>query len=142
MASYLQLSLVVYFLFYILKTVYHFFFFSQPENILLVNHSSHQVKIIDFGLARRYDLYFYTTIVLCLSIVQIKISVVISHFGTWHLPYILFQWPLCISECVDPLRVQILQSRLTFMVLSDSSYPPPDINHERSSKFHLERLNF
>ncbi|XP_077074611.1 myosin light chain kinase 2, skeletal/cardiac muscle [Siphateles boraxobius] len=26
----------------------------KPENILLVNHSSHQVKIIDFGLARRY----------------------------------------------------------------------------------------
>uniref|UniRef100_A0A8C1SBU3 non-specific serine/threonine protein kinase n=1 Tax=Cyprinus carpio TaxID=7962 RepID=A0A8C1SBU3_CYPCA len=26
----------------------------KPENILLVNRSSHQVKIIDFGLARRY----------------------------------------------------------------------------------------
>nr|XP_055044612.1 myosin light chain kinase 2, skeletal/cardiac muscle [Misgurnus anguillicaudatus]XP_055044613.1 myosin light chain kinase 2, skeletal/cardiac muscle [Misgurnus anguillicaudatus] len=26
----------------------------KPENILLVNQSSHQVKIIDFGLARRY----------------------------------------------------------------------------------------
>ncbi|KAI7794310.1 myosin light chain kinase 2-like, partial [Triplophysa rosa] len=26
----------------------------KPENILLINHSSHQVKIIDFGLARRY----------------------------------------------------------------------------------------
>uniref|UniRef100_UPI003AAFDCC8 myosin light chain kinase 2, skeletal/cardiac muscle n=1 Tax=Centroberyx gerrardi TaxID=166262 RepID=UPI003AAFDCC8 len=26
----------------------------KPENILCVNHTSHQVKIIDFGLARRY----------------------------------------------------------------------------------------
>lgn len=30
--------------------------FPQPENILCVNTTGHMVKIIDFGLARRYPL--------------------------------------------------------------------------------------
>lgn len=29
--------------------------FSQPENVLCVNRDGHRIKIIDFGLARKYD---------------------------------------------------------------------------------------
>ena len=33
----------------------YYFYSKQPENIMLVNPSSNQVKLIDFGLARKYN---------------------------------------------------------------------------------------
>lgn len=30
-------------------------FITQPENILCVNRDGHRIKIIDFGLARKFD---------------------------------------------------------------------------------------
>lgn len=34
----------------------YWLFVLQPENILCVSRATNKIKIIDFGLARRYDL--------------------------------------------------------------------------------------
>ena len=38
-----------------LETEFHLFFLCQPENILCVSMDSHDIKLVDFGLARHLD---------------------------------------------------------------------------------------